>query len=180
MFTTNLQHASKILDKQQGDKQLNMDTSGFMAYISETTHNAAHYLHSLQQFHPLVQAQIVSECEHPNLQYYEFLSSIQLIICEQAKDEITNILQHQAGPNEQARAQQILQTATIVPNSISLRCQTLRITKNVKPSDILVFGTADALQIPTLTSDAKFLRASAQQGVAFDAIVNPARALLGK
>ena len=59
------------------------------------------------------------------------------------------------------------------------RAAALRITNKVGANDIQIFGTADQLGIPIFTSDFKFLRGAAAQGVEFDAIVHPPMSFLG-
>jgi hypothetical protein len=56
----------------------------------------------------------------------------------------------------------------------------LNLTRSVGANDVQVFGTADQMGIPIATSDARFLRGAAGQGVELDAIVHPSVSFIGR
>ena len=62
------------------------------------------------------------------------------------------------GPAEAARAQRLMRRVEIIPDNPSVRAMALRETRRVGAADKIIFGTGDQLGIPTMTSDAKFVR----------------------
>lgn len=69
---------------------------------------------------------------------------------------------------------------TLVPDNPSARALGLTVTKKVGVADKIIFGTGDTLGVPTMTSDAKFLRGAAAQGVEFDTILHRPIPLTGQ
>ncbi len=61
---------------------------------------------------------------------------------------------------------------SVVPDNPSARASALTTTKKVGESDKIIFGTGDQMGMPTITSDAKFVRGVSARGVDFDAIVH--------
>jgi predicted nuclease of predicted toxin-antitoxin system len=49
----------------------------------------------------------------------------------------------------------------------------------VRTNDVIIFGTGDLLQVPTVTADLDFVRAALAQGVAFDVILVQQGRLIG-
>jgi hypothetical protein len=73
-----------------------------------------------------------------------------------------------------------MRKVTVVADNPSSRVAALNITRSVGANDIQIFGTADRMNIPIFTSDAKFLRGASAQGVDLDAIVHPPVSFLGQ
>ena len=68
----------------------------------------------------------------------------------------------------------------MMPNNPSARAMALRETRRVGAADKVIFGTGDQLGIPTMTSDAKFVRGAAAQGVDFTVILHDPVPLRGQ
>lgn len=107
------------------------------------------------------------------------MSGCGLIMCQTAADEFTNAVSRLAGPSEKAAADALMSRVTVVPDDPSIRAMALRPTRNLEPSDIQIFGSADRLGVPIFTSDARALRAASAQGVDFDAIIHPPVSFMG-
>ncbi|MGJ8677926.1 MAG: malectin domain-containing carbohydrate-binding protein [Akkermansiaceae bacterium] len=107
------------------------------------------------------------------------LGDRQMIMTETAAGEFNNMIRA-AGPQEAARAQNFLNLVQIVPDTPSLRAMNLKTTKKVGANDVFIFGTGDYFSIPTMTSDAKFLRGASAQGVDFNAILHNPVPLTGQ
>jgi uncharacterized protein RhaS with RHS repeats len=99
------------------------------------------------------------------------LNGRQMVMTETAAKEFSQMIKV-AGPQETARANRFLSRVEIIPDNPSARAQLLTETKKVGANDKVIFGTGDNLSIPTMTSDAKFLRGAKAQGVEFDAILH--------
>jgi len=102
-----------------------------------------------------------------------------MIMSQTAADEFQGAVARLAGPAEKDLAENLMNEVQIVADNPSARAAALRITNKVGANDIQIFGTADQLGIPIFTSDFKFLRGAAAQGVEFDAIVHPPMSFLG-
>ena len=107
-----------------------------------------------------------------------------MVMPQTASDEFTGAVTRlqaagHVSDSEFARAQDLMGNVTVVPDDPSARALGLTVTKKVGANDIQIFGTADKLNIPIFTSDAKFLRGASAQGVDFNAIVHPPMSFLG-
>ncbi len=80
---------------------------------------------------------------------------------------------------EIANVDALLGSVRVVPDAPSARAAGLKVTKKVGAEDSQIFGTADRMGIPIMTSDAKFLRGASAQGVDFNAIVHPPMSWIG-
>ncbi|WP_121720939.1 DUF1308 domain-containing protein, partial [Streptomyces sp. E2N171] len=80
---------------------------------------------------------------------------------------------------EIANVDALLGSVRVVPDALSARAAGLKVTKKVGAEDIQIFGTADRMGIPIMTSDAKFLRGASAQGVDFNAIVHQPMSWIG-
>jgi hypothetical protein len=102
-----------------------------------------------------------------------FVHGKTMLMCAAAEVEFLNAVAMQAGPQERARAGRFLNRVTIVPDHPSARVTALRGTKAIRDLDRIIFGTADALGIVTITSDGRFVRAAAGQGVILAVFLHP-------
>jgi hypothetical protein len=85
-----------------------------------------------------------------------------------------------AGPRERERATGLLSRVAVVPDNPSDRARLLRTTGRLEANDIVVLGTGDRLGIPTVTSDAKAVRASVAQGVIFNVRIHEPSSFVGQ
>lgn len=194
-----------------------LDTSAFVALVSEITNNTF-VLHEMLKFevYPLQQQQSKQEGklniflkkqieqEFENCQVNKGLKHLfnllllqnvntELFMPKTAFNEVCNILNSFAGPNEHSRANSLLKETssenlefnslnkkiTIIDDDPSNRVYTLVQSKKIKQSDKMVFGTADKLNAPILTSDLSFISAANAQGVDIYAMVFTGRSLFG-
>jgi RHS repeat-associated protein len=113
----------------------------------------------------------VSEGSAVRHQLKAFVAGKEMQMTQTALGEFQGSLRS-AGPLEAARGQRFLNRVSIIPDNPSARAMGLNITKKVGANDRIIFGTGDNLSIPTMTSDAKFLRGASAQGVDFDAFLH--------
>jgi hypothetical protein len=103
----------------------------------------------------------------------------QMVMTQTAAAEFAGLLRV-AGSAEVARAQRFMRRVEIIPDNPSVRAMALRETRRVGAADKVIFGTGDQLGIPTMTSDAKFVRGAAAQGVDFIVILHDPVPLRGQ
>ena len=104
----------------------------------------------------------------------------QMVMTQTAEIEFRNVLSVIAGPQEEARGQRFLRRVKIIADDPSVRAMDLIETKKISIADKIIFGTGYQLDIPTMTSDAKFLRGASAQGVDFNHILHPPVPLKGQ
>jgi hypothetical protein len=121
----------------------------------------------------------VAEGSPVRAQLKAFVQGKVMIMCQTAQAEFLNAVSKYGGPLEQARAARLLTRLTGVPDNPSPRVLALRTTQGVQPPDKIIFGTGDALAAVTATTDARFVRAAAAQGVVIAAAVFPQFRLRG-
>jgi hypothetical protein len=109
-----------------------------------------------------------------------FMQGRPMLMCMSAQAEFVDAVAKRAGPKERARASRFLKRVTIVPDAPSARVMSLRGTKNIRDPDRIIFGTGDALGIVTATSDGRFVRAAAGQGLALSVFLHPPGRFQGK
>ena len=110
----------------------------------------------------------------------EYVKGKDMVMTETALEEFNNAVAKVGGNLEQSRAERFLKRITIIPDNPSDRAMNLRITRRLGANDKIIFGTGDNLNIVTMTSDAKFVRAASAQGVDFNVYVHTSRPLQGK
>jgi RHS repeat-associated protein len=113
-------------------------------------------------------------------QITEHVAGRQMIMSQTAANEFARATARLAGPAERQAAQRLMSQVKVVADNPSARVAGLRITRAVSPSDINIFGTADRMGIPILTSDARFGRGAAAQGVHLDVIVHDPMSFTGR
>jgi len=102
-----------------------------------------------------------------------------MVMTETAAAEFQGALRA-AGPSERARAARLMGRVDVVPDNPSAKAIGLTETKKVGANDKIIFGTGDTMGVPTMTSDAKFLRGASAQGVEFDSILHNPVPLTGQ
>ena len=103
----------------------------------------------------------------------------QMVMTQTAAEEFAGLLSV-AGPEEAARAQRFMHRVEVISDTPSARAVALLETRRVGAADKVIFGTGDQLGIPTMTSDAKFIRGAAAQGVSFVVILHDPVPLRGQ
>jgi hypothetical protein len=109
-----------------------------------------------------------------------FVRGRPMLMCVSAHAEFIDAVSMRAGPNERDRAGRFLDRVTIVPDTPSARVISLRDTKRINDPDRIIFGTGDALGVVTVTSDGRFVRAAAGQGLNLAVFLHPPGRLQGK
>ena len=104
----------------------------------------------------------------------------EMVMPQTAVTEFQGAATRLAGPIEKASVADLMRRVTIVADNPSSRVAALNTTKSVGANDIQIFGTADRMNIPIFTSDAKFLRGASAQGVDLNAIVHPPSSFVGR
>ena len=84
-----------------------------------------------------------------------------ILIPQTAFRESSNRIGSQGSPAEQARFFALLAMSERVPDNPSARFQRPE-TGGMGANDLIIFGTADQLRVPVLTTDARFVRAATQ------------------
>jgi hypothetical protein len=107
------------------------------------------------------------------------LAGKSLVTTATAEGEFQQIVTAFAGPLEQARALRFLGRVRLVPDGPSGRALALTPTKNLEWNDIVILGTADALGLPTMTTDRRAVSAARSQGVNFHVSFCPSIRLTG-
>ena len=102
-----------------------------------------------------------------------------MVMAQTAADEFAGLLSV-AGPQEAARAQRFMRRVEVIPDTPSVRAMALLETRRVGAADKVIFGTGDQLGISTMTSDAKFIRGAAAQGINFAVILHDPVPLRGQ
>jgi RHS repeat-associated protein len=109
-----------------------------------------------------------------------YVQGKQMIITRTAFIEINRIVTTIGGPTERARAITFMTQVKEVEDDPSERALNLRSTGNLETNDIIIFGTGDRLNVTTMTSDAKAIRAAKEQGVLFNVYLHIPVSLKGK
>jgi hypothetical protein len=107
------------------------------------------------------------------------ISRSSMVMTQTAVAEFQQIVRTIGGPLERSRAVRLLQRVQVIPDSPSKRALGLRPTKQIGTRDIIIFGTGDSLGAMTMTTDAKFVRGAAAQGVRFNVFVHAPVPLTG-
>lgn len=80
--------------------------------------------------------------------------------CQTAYDSFMTILSVVGGKEERKRGEEFLRRLTIVPDSPSARSLSLQPMGKITKRAIIIFGTGDHLEIPTVTANVGFVRAA--------------------
>jgi len=162
---------------------VNIDVSTMLAYCSEVTNNPEHIVDP-SFFVPSIRPQIDAEQKVRALPILkEILFAKKKIVSRSAKERFESIVSIIGGPTEKSRAAKFLSECEVVEDNPSPRTKVLidslpaEETSDSKLWNFVIFGTADRLRIPTVTSNASFLRSCADKGVRYEAILHPARGL---
>ncbi|XP_043920745.1 UPF0415 protein C7orf25 homolog [Protopterus annectens] len=154
--------------------KVNLDITTLITYVSALSHGGSCFIFKEKVLTEQA-AQEREESVLPKLE--EFMKGKELFACESAVNDFKTILETLGGPGERARAEQLLQKVTVVPDCPSERASKLVTSSKINARSITIFGTGDSLQAITMTANGGFVRAAANQGVKFTVFVHQPRAL---
>ena len=155
---------------------LNLDITAMVAYVSSLTNGHCKYIFKEQ----VLSDQARREATNPvKVHLDNIFEGKKLICCQSAADDFRTITKALAGPEELARAEELLNNRleAIVPDQLSERFQGLDLSGKIKHRSLAIFGTGDHLKLPTVTANVGFVRAAKGQGIDLAAIVHESRAL---
>lgn len=174
---------------------VNLDVTAMIAICSEITNNS-HLARSITFTNSYLNMQAVDEETNPALEaIHHFLLGKEVFVTTTALSRFNSIIESIAGKNEKQRAVNLLKKVKIInsnpsPRSIHLGKKMCKRSKR-KPivyedsydnefeldENYLIFGTADRLQMITLTSNSLFLKSCSNQGLDFVFHLHSPRAL---
>ncbi|XP_068646043.1 uncharacterized protein [Aristolochia californica] len=127
-----------------------------------------------------IMEQVKSELQNPLLVVMKDLIHGKYgIICETVYSEFKELVSLYGGPNEKARADQLLKRLQVVPDRPSERMMGLPTTRKIALKSKIIFGTGDHWRAPTLTANTGFVRAISQTGMSLSTLEHRPRALTG-
>lgn len=156
-----------------GDKVF-LDITSMLVYVSDICNGGANFEFSEK----VLCKQAAQERERSALDKIRpHVDSKTLVSCQSAIGDFENIVHLLGGPEEKKRAAELMPHLTIVPDCISARFESLSESGQIRPRSKLIFGTADMLKCPILTSNEGFIRATAGQDIHISAYIHEPRAL---
>ncbi|EEF42801.1 UPF0415 protein C7orf25 homolog [Ricinus communis] len=168
---------------------VNFDTTALIAIVSGISNGcrekllAAPEIQLRQRFKgnfEFVVGQVLSEIQNPiHVEMADIIHGKGGIICESVLSEFKELVSLCGGPNEKLRADKILKSLMVVPDSPSERMMCLPTTRKLALKNKVVFGTGDHWRAPTLTANMAFVRAVSQTGMSLLTIEHRPRALTG-
>ncbi|CAH0386342.1 unnamed protein product [Bemisia tabaci] len=172
---TDLQNRRSESEQISRDIQkLNLDVSTMIAYVSSLTNGGSDHL-----FHdPLLNQQAEWERRRPVKPILDALfQGKTLIACQNAVDDFKTIVETMAGDEETRRAQNLINSIQVVPNTPTAKAMALEKRGKIKTRSINIFGTGDSLGAMTVTANNGFIRSAQSQGMDFVTYVHESRAL---
>lgn len=168
---------------------VNFDTTALIAIISGISNGSAEKLlarsdNELRQRFKnnteFVISQALSEIESPiHEELNSALSGKMGIACKSVHSEFMELVSMFAGPNEQMRANYLVELLKVVPDNPSPRMMSLPVTRKLAMKNKVAFGTGDSWGAPTFTANMGFVRAVSQTGMSLFTIEHRPRALIG-
>ncbi|KAL0966904.1 hypothetical protein UPYG_G00302050 [Umbra pygmaea] len=155
-------------------RRVNLDITTLITYVSSLSHGHCHFTFKEQVLTEQA-AQERQEKVLPRLQ--EFMAGKELYACQSAVQDFRVILDTLGGPNEKARADELIGQLCVVPDQPSERTHRLTASSKVNHRSLMIFGTGDALRAVTMTANSGFVRAAANQGVRYSVFIHQPRAL---
>ncbi|XP_010893897.1 UPF0415 protein C7orf25 homolog [Esox lucius] len=155
-------------------RRVNLDITTLITYVSSLSHGRCHFTFKEQVLTEQA-AQERQEKVLPRIE--EFMAGKELYACQSAVRDFRVILDTLGGPNEKARAEELLGRLRVVPDQPSERTHRLTASSKVNRRSLMIFGTGDALRAVTMTANSGFVRAAANQGVRYSVFIHQPRAL---
>lgn len=152
---------------------VNLDTTALITMVSDICHGGSKEFPNDQRF--LMEQAADEEVAPAMAQIRAHAQDKELLVCETALAAFKSIVELLGGEREQQRASELLDRVTVIPDCPSKRVQALRGRKSERNK--AVFGTGDHLRVPTVSSNAGFVRSAESQRVRLSVLLHPARAL---
>lgn len=157
--------------------RVNLDVTTMLSYCTNLTHGSEILEWESQKYQFIaIQAQDERRCKvRPIIDSY--MENKKLVVTKTAISEFKNIISKVGGPEEKLRAENLLKICTIIEDNPSKSSLQLPTSSKMSDRSINIFGTADSLNIPTITGNVGFVRAAGQNGVDFCVLVHEPRVL---
>jgi hypothetical protein len=153
---------------------LNLDVTTLLACVSQLT-NGSTFTDFKEE---VLRLQAKEEILNPLLPILnDIMKNKELIVCQSAMSTFEAIVETTGGPNEKLRAKRLRGQIRVVNDVVSARVSHLELSSNIKEKSKIIFGTGDYARATTVTANASFVRAAAQQGVDLSVYLHAARAL---
>lgn len=162
------------LEQDSRPHLLNLDVTTLLAYVSEIT-NGSTFIDFKED---VLRLQANEEILSPVLPVLrDTMRGKDLIACQSAISAFETILETIGGPNEKQRARLLLGQIRVVDDLVSDRVSHLKQSSQIRPRSKVIFGTGDSERAVTVTANASFVRAAAQQGIELSVFLHSPRAL---
>jgi hypothetical protein len=139
---------------------LNLDVSSLLAYVSNMTNGHANF----KFLEPLLTMQAEWERRHPIKPILdELFKNKELVICQTAYDNFTNIVDLIGGPSEKKRLIELMCRIKVVDDIPKGRIIKLKLGGKIKMHSRLVFASGDNLKSITVSANEGFVRAARMQ-----------------
>ncbi|XP_011494815.1 PREDICTED: UPF0415 protein C7orf25 homolog isoform X2 [Ceratosolen solmsi marchali] len=139
---------------------LNLDVSSLLAYVTNMTNGHANF----KFIEPLLTMQTEWERRCPIKPVLdELFKNKELIICQTAYDNFTNIVNVIGGPNEKKRSIELMYRIKIVDDTPKGRIMKLKLGGKIKARSRLIFASGDNLKSITVSANEGFVRAARMQ-----------------
>lgn len=151
--------------------RLNLDVPTMIAYVSALTNGHA----DRKVKGNVLSQQAESERKLPIKPILDdIFKGKELYACETAVSSFKSIVDILGGEGEKKRTQQLLSRITVVNDVPYTK---LKIKGKIKERALAVFGTGQAIEALTTTSNSSFVRAAETQGIHLDVFIHEPRAL---
>nr|XP_006002180.2 PREDICTED: UPF0415 protein C7orf25 homolog isoform X2 [Latimeria chalumnae] len=154
--------------------RVNLDITTLITYVSSLSHGGCYFIFKEK----VLTEQAAEERQEKVLpQLEEFMKGKELFACESAVRDFQAILETLGGAGERARARELIDRVTVVPDQPSERALKLVTSSKINSRSITIFGTGDTLKAVTVTANSGFVRAACNQGIKFSVFIHQPRAL---
>ncbi|XP_011494816.1 PREDICTED: UPF0415 protein C7orf25 homolog isoform X3 [Ceratosolen solmsi marchali] len=152
----------------------NCDVSSLLAYVTNMTNGHANF----KFIEPLLTMQTEWERRCPIKPVLdELFKNKELIICQTAYDNFTNIVNVIGGPNEKKRSIELMYRIKIVDDTPKGRIMKLKLGGKIKARSRLIFASGDNLKSITVSANEGFVRAARMQGIECMVFIHEPRSL---
>ncbi|KAJ8680265.1 hypothetical protein QAD02_016052 [Eretmocerus hayati] len=172
-------HISDLLElntsvDSSGVSVLNLDVSTLLAYVTNMTNGHANFEYA----EPLLTTQAEWERSRPLKPVLDKLfQGKELVICQTAYDNFSNIMNFIGGPTEKQRTSELMNRVKIVDDIPEGRIMSLGLGGKIKERSRLVFASGENLKSITVSANEGFVRAARMQGIECMVFIHEPRSL---